>query len=128
MIQFGKKVVRVKWSCDGLEDSKFSEALVQVHCEDGSIIEANHVVVIVFLGVLKLEAERVRRSAAGDFILGCTLEKDASSGIAEALCTATLFDPPLPSWKLDIVEVTHMCIMHRVHTSLNNFTCHITLS
>jgi hypothetical protein len=25
MIQFGKKVVRVKWSCDGLEDSKFSE-------------------------------------------------------------------------------------------------------
>lgn len=103
MIQFGKKVVRVKWSCDGLEDSKFSEAPVQVHCEDGSIIEADHVVVTVSLGVLKLEAERVRRSAAGDSILGQTLEKDAPSGVAEALCTAALFDPPLPSWKLDCI-------------------------
>jgi spermine oxidase len=103
MIQFGKKVVRVKWSCDGLEDSKFSEAPVQVHCEDGSIIEADHVVVTVSLGVLKLEAERVRRSAAGDSILGRTLEKDAPSGVAEALCTAALFDPPLPSWKLDCI-------------------------
>ncbi|EFJ14046.1 hypothetical protein SELMODRAFT_121066 [Selaginella moellendorffii] len=74
-IRFHKKVDKVVWT-DVARTSASSGYPVQLHCEDGSTFEADHVIVTVSLGVLK----------------------------AKALEEQQLFQPRLPDWKLDSIE------------------------
>nr|BAS29669.1 polyamine oxidase 5 [Selaginella lepidophylla] len=78
-IQFSKKVEKVVWS-SGDSSNTFP---VKVHCEDGSVLEADHVIVTVSLGVLKAKAL-------------------ANSDGRDGECP--LFQPLLPTWKLEAIE------------------------
>ncbi|OVA08437.1 Amine oxidase [Macleaya cordata] len=82
LIQLGKKVVKIEWQPEGIQiQSSEIENLngtkpVKLHFEDGSIMETDHVIVTVSLGVLK-------------------------AGIQE---NSGMFDPPLPSFKTQAIS------------------------
>ncbi|OVA08438.1 Amine oxidase [Macleaya cordata] len=82
LIQLGKKVVKIDWQPEGIQiQSSEIENLngtkpVKLHFEDGSIMETDHVIVTVSLGVLK-------------------------AGIQEK---SGMFDPPLPSFKTQAIS------------------------
>ncbi|XP_055611005.1 spermine oxidase-like [Uranotaenia lowii] len=61
---------------------KYDQYPVRVECEDGSILEANHVLLTVSLGVLKHTYEEI-------------------------------FDPILPSWKIDAIEGLHFGLVNK---------------
>ena len=79
-IQFNKKVKRIDWF-----NPYNPSHVVLVHCEDGSLVEADHVIITVSLGVLKAEALT-------------TIEDDNVDQ------HNSLFQPPLPQWKQSAIS------------------------
>lgn len=74
IIQLNKKVKRIAWlNC---------AVPVHIYCEDGTMLEADHVIITVSLGVLKAEA----------------------LGQAKSTQPNKLFQPPLPPWKLNAIS------------------------
>ncbi|KAL2938518.1 putative polyamine oxidase 5 [Bienertia sinuspersici] len=53
MIQLGRKVIKIEWSKSEYCESHTSGRPVTLHFSDGSIMQADHVIVTVSLGVLK---------------------------------------------------------------------------
>ncbi|CAM6116463.1 unnamed protein product [Calypogeia fissa] len=51
VVQFGQNVERIVWSDD--DDCPPGALPVRIHCQGGSVVEADHVIVTVSLGVLK---------------------------------------------------------------------------
>ncbi|CAM6083207.1 unnamed protein product [Calypogeia fissa] len=52
VVQFGQNVERIVWSDDD-DDCPPGALPVRIHCQGGSVVEADHVIVTVSLGVLK---------------------------------------------------------------------------
>eukprot|EP00252_Welwitschia_mirabilis_P002320 TRINITY_DN12243_c0_g2_i1.p1 TRINITY_DN12243_c0_g2~~TRINITY_DN12243_c0_g2_i1.p1 ORF type:complete len:573 (-),score=49.90 TRINITY_DN12243_c0_g2_i1:159-1877(-) len=78
MIQFGKKVEKIVWT-DTVGVEMPCEAPVHLHLEDGSVVDADHVVITVSLGVLK-------------------------AGIGTSQGKGSLFSPALPESKLNAIS------------------------
>jgi len=78
-IQFGKKVEKIEWTDAG---ETYSESPVHLQFEDGSIMDADHVIITVSLGVLK--AGTAQGSVKGK--------------------PPALFYPPLPSCKFGTTQ------------------------
>ncbi|KMS95559.1 hypothetical protein BVRB_007050 [Beta vulgaris subsp. vulgaris] len=77
MIQLGRKVVKIEWLGSENYDDHSSSKPVKLHFCDGSVMQADHVIVTVSLGVLK-------------------------AGISEE-SEGGLFSPPLPSLKKEAI-------------------------
>eukprot|EP00249_Psilotum_nudum_P030557 c43295_g1_i1 orf=606-2459(+) len=106
-IKFGKKVQRFLWNCS----QPRSGAPVLLYCEDGSLIEADHVIITISLGVLKAGTQTHRGvSFPGGLSWGegakmqvCRSFNPIATRICNECGPSQLFEPPLPSWKLEAV-------------------------
>eukprot|EP01018_Ginkgo_biloba_P004246 Gb_02605 [translate_table: standard] len=100
-IQFGKKIERVVWTgADADSDEPGSETPVQLHCEDGSIIGADHVIITVSLGVLK----------AG------TVAASNGQGIKSK---TGLFCPPLPPSKVSAISKLGFGVVNKLFLQMD---------
>ncbi|XP_019192409.1 PREDICTED: probable polyamine oxidase 5 [Ipomoea nil] len=99
LIQLGRKVVRIEWHSlsSSAENGNNNGAIrpVKLHFMDGSMMEADHVILTVSLGVLK-------------------------QGIKQESC---LFDPPLPSFKNEAISRLGFGVVNKlflqIHPSIN---------
>ncbi|KAI5072784.1 hypothetical protein GOP47_0012890 [Adiantum capillus-veneris] len=94
-IKFRKKVQKVFWN----HSHASAFAPVVLECEDGSIVEAEHAILTVSLGVLK--AGTMKREPGGTSI--CRSVQDLRAWKDKAP-TDELFQPSLPPWKLGAIH------------------------
>ncbi|KAK9149039.1 hypothetical protein Scep_007796 [Stephania cephalantha] len=94
MIHLSKKVVKVEWCVEEISVNYdgFSTP-VKLHFEDGSVMEADHVIVTVSLGVLK-------------------------SGIKDQHGNG-MFSPPLPSFKTQAISRLGFGVVNKLFLQLN---------
>ncbi|KAF5748479.1 hypothetical protein HS088_TW04G00433 [Tripterygium wilfordii] len=91
VIQLGRKVTKIKWQPQSTEMvNGYSTSPVKLHFSDGSIIEADHVIVTVSLGVLKSVIAR-------------------DSG---------MFNPPLPSLKVQAISRLGYGVVNKLFVQL----------
>eukprot|EP00249_Psilotum_nudum_P005944 c19340_g1_i2 orf=453-2264(-) len=123
-IQFGKKVEKFLWS----PSQPSSGAPVELYCDDGSIIEADHVIITVSLGVLKAATERdcAVVSFPGDlaghepkdrYVTGSV--RGFVRAIANGNESCQLFQPPLPSWKVDAISRLGFGVVNKLFLQVN---------
>ncbi|KAK9102555.1 hypothetical protein Sjap_019809 [Stephania japonica] len=101
MICLGKKVVNVKWCCGEqisvIYDDPFTP--VKLYFEDGSVMEADHVIVTVSLGVLKS---------------GIKDEHGNGNGNGNGM-----FSPPLPSFKTQAISRLGFGVVNKLFLQLD---------
>lgn len=97
LIQLGRKVVKIEWKpkghlCLGSEiDQSLSSSPVKLHFSDGSVMQADHVILTVSLGILK-------------------------AGIREE---SSLFSPPLPSVKKEAISRLGYGVVNKLFLQLS---------
>eukprot|EP00249_Psilotum_nudum_P005943 c19340_g1_i1 orf=52-1938(-) len=123
-IQFGKKVEKFVWS----PTQPSSIAPVALYCEDGSVIEADHVIITVSLGVLKAGTLRdclcvsVPGKLAGSGAKGRHASRpvhDFAMAIANGNESHQLFQPPLPSWKTEAISRLGFGVVNKLFLQLD---------
>lgn len=93
-IQFGKKVEKIEWTDAG---ETYSETPVHLHFEDGSVMDADHVIITVSLGVLK-----------------------AGTGQSSVKCKPNaLFHPPLPSCKVNAISKLGFGVVNKLFLEID---------
>lgn len=93
-IQFGKKVEKIEWTDAG---ETYSEAPVHLHFEDGSVMDADHVIITVSLGVLK-----------------------AGTGQGSVKCKPNaLFHPPLPPYKVNAISKLGFGVVNKLFLEID---------
>lgn len=104
-IQFGKKVHKFIWN-----RSPRSGAPVLIHCEDGCLIEADHVIITLSLGVLKASTS-TSGATKGSFPWAdpegkpvCRSIYDLQVRFPAGEANSSLFEPPLPSCKVEAIS------------------------
>ncbi|GLJ44033.1 hypothetical protein SUGI_0918280 [Cryptomeria japonica] len=90
-IQFGKKVSQIQWT-DG-EEIWSESTPVRIHFEDGSFMDADHVIITVSLGVLK-----------------------AGTGKSKP----ALFTPPLPSCKVNAISKLGFGVVNKLFLKVDS--------
>ncbi|KAL3702171.1 hypothetical protein R1sor_020193 [Riccia sorocarpa] len=115
-IQFRKKVKRIRWN----QEVPTSLYPVTIFCEDGSMEQADHVILTVSLGVLKLAAK---------VTVSEKKERGVVNAANDALTDTGFFDPPLPEWKLDPIAKLGFGVVNKVfaETEPANGTVHKAL-
>lgn len=93
-IQFGKKVEKIEWTDAG---ETYSESPVHIHFEDGSVMDADHVIITVSLGVLK--------AGTG---------QGSIKGKPQAL-----FHPPLPSCKVNAISKLGFGVVNKLFLEID---------
>lgn len=93
-IQFGKKVEKIEWTDAG---ETYSESPVHLQFEDGSIMDADHVIITVSLGVLK--AGTGQGSVKGK--------------------PPALFYPPLPSCKVNAISKLGFGVVNKLFLEID---------
>ncbi|KAG6548455.1 hypothetical protein Mapa_009942 [Marchantia paleacea] len=108
-LQFCKKVEKIQWN------QTTSAFPVSVHCQDGSIEYADHVLITVSLGVLKratLAPSRMNKDTI-DVPPGVEKRKKEDAG-ADVVIGGGLFNPALPVWKLDSIARLGYGVVNKV--------------
>eukprot|EP00249_Psilotum_nudum_P014519 c24861_g1_i1 orf=552-2429(+) len=110
-IQFGKKIQKIVWN----NSQARSCSPVTLHCEDGVVVNADHVIITVSLGVLKAGTEKICAETVNPSLSGflpdlskerqvCRSVRDLATRVPTKKHTCALFEPPLPPWKLDAIS------------------------
>ncbi|BFI03101.1 hypothetical protein MPTK1_1g00700 [Marchantia polymorpha subsp. ruderalis] len=105
-VQFGKKVDRILWN------QTTSAFPVSVHCQDGSVEYADHVLITVSLGVLKRATLAASRT---DVPPGAEKRKKED---ADVVIGGGLFSPALPEWKLESIARLGFGVVDKVFINL----------
>ncbi|KAJ7528763.1 hypothetical protein O6H91_15G018300 [Diphasiastrum complanatum] len=125
-IQFGKIVETIRWS--NCSQNCRGPPPVQLHCRDGSIIEADHVILTVSLGVLKSRttASKGHSDASAEatmishFNNSCNIQNFRSNVDnpieGNHVTHVELFQPHLPPWKLDAINRLGFGVVDKVFT------------
>lgn len=98
-IQFGKKVHKMFWN----HSHPSSSAPVVLCCEDGSVIEADHVILTMSLGVLKAATSQVPPQNPHLDSTICRSVHELRGWVPKEGDVSQMFEPLLPLWKLDSI-------------------------
>lgn len=116
MIKYGKQVDNIVWN-RALHSCAYP---VAVHCSDGSVYEADHVIVTVSLGVLKAGVRQDVGTYAWDSLEGrhvCRSVDELLSKPEDA--SSSLFEPPLPACKIEAISRLGYGLVNKVFLQLN---------
>ncbi|KAL2650273.1 hypothetical protein R1flu_018401 [Riccia fluitans] len=105
-IQYKKKVEKIVWDQEGTT----SVYPVTVVCEDGSVEQADHVILTVSLGVLKQATLPPSVNNRATFI-----EEKVGD---DAVIAGSFFDPPLPVWKLDPIAKLGFGVVNKLFVEI----------
>ncbi|KAI5058809.1 hypothetical protein GOP47_0026979 [Adiantum capillus-veneris] len=118
LIHFGKKVEKIAWNRT-LQSHAYPVAL---HCSDGSVYEADHVIVTVSLGVLKA-AVRQDYTYAWDSPEGRHVCRSVDELLSNAeSASSSLFEPALPPCKVEAISRLGYGLVNKVFLQLNTDT------
>lgn len=138
VVRFGHNVERIVWSDDS---SSYPGAPVRIHCQGGSVVEADHVILTVSLGVLKASTLGGLESsisepqtnggphsafpnrtfaAEGEREIQLKGENGHTEGEngAPSPTAPELFDPPLPMWKLESISKLGFGVVDKVFVQI----------
>lgn len=112
-VKLGKKVQKIFWN----NSHPSMCAPVVLHCEDGSVVEADHAILTMSLGVLKagvsksasLDSSPICRSAMD--LRGWKASKDAQAN--------ELFEPSLPRSKVDAISCLGFGVVNKLFLLLD---------
>ncbi|KAH7290356.1 hypothetical protein KP509_30G044300 [Ceratopteris richardii] len=114
LIHFGKKVEKIEW----YRPLSYCTHPVTIHCSDGSLYEADHVIITMSLGVLK--AGVLSESAfPWDNLEGRHVCRSVDELISKPLNAAPLFDPALPTRKIEAISRLGYGLVNKVFLQLN---------
>eukprot|EP00250_Pteridium_aquilinum_P018090 c23935_g1_i1 orf=440-2227(-) len=98
-VKLGKKVQKVFWN----HSHPSGVVPVVLQCEDGSVVEAEHVILTMSLGVLKAGVSK-SLSAKHSPSVSRSVQDLRGWETSDEVCAGELFEPSLPSWKLDAIS------------------------
>lgn len=118
LIQFGKKVEKILWN-------RIQQPPVAIHCSDGSVYEADHVIITMSLGVLKagikLEGTPPWTNLEGRFVCRSvgSLQARTLAPKQQESKNVSLFEPPLPACKVQAISRLGYGLVNKLFLQLN---------
>ncbi|KAH7276608.1 hypothetical protein KP509_39G014400 [Ceratopteris richardii] len=112
-VKLEKKVQKVFWN----HSHPSVQAPVVLCCEDGSIIQADHVILTMSLGVLKAGVSTCLKPCSSTICRSVTDLRGWKAPIEEQ--KHEFFEPSLPSWKLDVITRLGFGVVNKLFLHLD---------
>ncbi|MCO5553372.1 hypothetical protein L7F22_006893 [Adiantum nelumboides] len=113
MVKFEKKVQKIFWN----HSHSTMNTPVVLQCEDGSIVEADHVILTMSLGVLKAGVSLCAKQDLSS-ICRSVLDLRGWKALEEAPANE-LFEPLLPCWKLNAISCLGFGVVNKLFLLLD---------